>query len=207
MLGVPIGDANSSPVCRCWETLVFMVGRYVKKDYWASGGVGTTPALRLLELETVPTNGNRAISTHDAVANQVFNPDGDGAIMTTAELMEGDALIVRPMGDTMQVIAQWCSDTWERYHVRFPEGTTTVDNEPAIVYTNITVAPTPATEIVRVSSDNPCTVRVVDILGREMSSLTLAGNGHGIDLNVSTWLQGIYSIIGANVSGRIIIAR
>lgn len=207
MLGVPIGDANSSPVCRCWQTLEIMVGHYVKKDYWASGGTGATVTSRLLELETIPTNGNRAISTHDAVANQVFNPAGDGEIMSTAELMEGDALIVRPMGDTMQVIAQWCSDTWERYHVRFPEGIASVNNEQAVIYSNITVAPTPATEHVIISSDSPCTVRVVDILGREMSSLTLAGSGQGIDLNVSTWTQGVYSIIGANASGRIIVTR
>ncbi len=206
-LGVPVGDAFSSPVCRCWETLDKMVGRYEKKSHWASGGSGTVVEARLVDLETVPTNGNRVISTHDAVANLVFNPAGDGEIMTTAELMEGDALIVRPTGDTMEVIAQWCSDTWERYHVRFPENATSVNDEQQVRYANIVVSPMPATDVVRISADNACAVRIVDITGRVIASLTLAGSGQPLDVNVSTWAPGLYSIVGGGVSGRIMITR
>ncbi|MCX6141467.1 MAG: hypothetical protein NTX15_11700 [Candidatus Kapabacteria bacterium] len=207
MLGVPIGDAFSSPVCRCWESLLHMVGRYEKKDYWASGGSATIAASRLKDLETIPTNGNRAISTHDAVANLVFNPDGGGQIMTTAELQEGDALIVRPLGDTMEVIAQWCSDTWERYHVRFPEGATSVDDEVVPVHACIKVSPTPASEHVRISAENACTVRVVDMIGREQISIALPGNGQPVELNVSSWAPGLYSIVGVNANGRIVVRR
>ncbi|MBL0321331.1 MAG: hypothetical protein IPP80_02950 [Ignavibacteria bacterium] len=206
-LGVSVGDAFSSPVCRCWETLDKMVGRHEKKSHWASGGGDAVTAARLLDLETVPTNGNRVISTHDAVANLVFNPAGDGEIMTTAELMEGDALIVRPSGDTMEVIAQWCSDTWERYHVRFPDDATSVDDDRQIRYENIVVSPTPANDIVRISADRACTVRVVDMTGRVVASVALLGNGQPLDLNVASWTSGLYSIIGENVSGRIVITR
>lgn len=206
-LGVPVGDAFSSPVCRCWETLDKMVGRYEKKSHWASGGSGTVVDARLIDLEIVPTNGNRVISTHDAVANLVFNPAGDGDVMTTAELMEGDALIVRPTGDTMEVIAQWCSDTWERYHVRFPEDATTVDDERQVRYTNIVVSPMPATDVVRISADNACAVRIVDITGRVVASLALTGSGEPLDVNVSAWAPGLYSIVGDSVSGRIMITR
>lgn len=206
-LGVPVGDAFSSPVCRCWETLDKMVGRYEKKSHWASGGGDAVTTARLLDLESIPTNGNRVISTHDAVANLVFNPAGDGEIMTTAELMEGDALIVRPTGDTMEVIAQWCSETWERYHVRFPEDATSVEEDRQVRYDNVVVSPMPASDMVRISADRTCMVRVVDMTGRVMASLTLPGNGQPLDVNVATWAPGLYSIIGNSVSGRIVITR
>ena len=147
------------------------------------------------------------ISTHDAVANLVFNPAGDGEIMTTAELMEGDALIVRPTGDTMEVIAQWCSETWERYHVRFPEDATSVEEDRQVRYDNVVVSPMPASDMVRISADRACMVRVVDMTGRVMASLTLPGNGQPLDVNVATWAPGLYSIIGNSVSGRIVITR
>ncbi len=206
MLGVPQGDALSSTACRCWETLQKMVGRYETKSHWASGGNASATAARLVDLETVPTNGNRIISTHDAVATLVFNPNGDGEIFTTAELMEGDALIVRPLGDTMEVIGHWCSDTWERYKVRFPAISTSV-SEFSQQQQVLSISPVPASDYIAISAGTATAVRVVDILGRVVGEANLVGSGVPATLNTASWNPGIYSVVAPGYWGRVVIAR
>jgi len=205
MLGVIQGDAFTSTACRCWETLQKMIGRYEKKGYWASGGSSTTMDQRWNDLSSIPTNGNRIISTHDAVANLLFNADGGGEIMTTAELMEGDAMIVRPLGDTAEVLAQWCSDTWERYHVRFPEGVTDVaeNNNTSVVHT-ISVAPVPSNESVTITTTTPSRLVIVNIIGEVVASFDVV---QSITLNTSSWPVGFYAIGSNNETGRLVITR
>jgi hypothetical protein len=79
--GLLIGDALSSPVCRCWETLELMVGYYEKQQHWASGGGAQVDSLRKADIQTVPFNGTRLISSHDAVGQVIFNPSGTGEIL------------------------------------------------------------------------------------------------------------------------------
>lgn len=197
-LGVPIGDAFSSPFCRCWETALLMVGRYEKKNHWASGGTASDSA-RWADLETIPTNGNRFMISHDAVANYLFNPAGDGSVLTTAEIMEGDCVIFRPTGDTIEVLAQWCSDTWERYYVRFPE-TTSMPDGPCVGESPIGIhaTPLPATDHLSIMVEGGEAVRVVDVMGRTIVELP-ASVTHTVD--VSAWPSGLYHLVGVT-SGR-----
>ncbi len=191
--GVPTGDGYSSPVCRCWETLDLMLGRYEKQQHWASGGGDAIAAARLQDLETIPTNGCRVISTHDAVANLVFNPAGDGEILTTAEIMEGDCLIIRPTGDTMEVLAQWCSDTWERYHVRFPDPATSVAEGPR-VEGGLAAFPNPADDRVVLRTDVPMLVQITDLMGRDVWT----GMVHGeVDVDTRHLAGGVYLVRSA----------
>lgn len=194
-LGVPVGDAFSSPVCRCWETMQLMAGRYEKKSHWASGGTPAIDAARMQDLEIPPTNGNRMIISHDAVANYVFNPAGDGGILTTAEIMEGDAVILRPTGDTMEVLAQWCSDTWERYYVRFPD-VTSVPEGPCLgeITNGLRVSPNPASDQLFISNERSEPIRIYDVMGRMVADLPA---GMNMTVDVSAWLTGMYQIVGS----------
>lgn len=200
---VPVGDAFSSTACRCWETLDLMVGRYEKKSYWAGGDSDAITEQRWTDLRTIPTTGNRVISTHDAVANAVFNRTLDGYQLTTAELMEGDCLMVLPDGDTAAIVAQWCSDTWERYRVRFPEGAVSV--APAQRPTPAIVAyPNPAADHVTIQVATPQRVVIADMLGRavwsgwvqESTLVPLAGASPGMYV-VRGYAQNMLLHIGA----------
>ena len=156
---------------------------------------------RLEELQTAPTNGCRVISTHDRVANMVFNADGGGSIMTTAELMEGDALIVRPLGDTMLVIAHWCSDTWERYHVRFPLEVVSVNSHGSMVGGSLLVHPNPVSDITNITYvlGESATIRldVYDTIGLHVATLVnevqVAGT-HSVSYNAGSTPSGTYMV-------------
>jgi hypothetical protein len=115
-------------------------------------------------------NGNRIIVTHDGVCQQMYNPGGDGMIITTAEYMEGDALIIRPRGDTNEVLAQWSAETWQRYPLRFPDGEeTSVQQDVPVVAGSIHVAPNPASTAITVNVPLADTYVVVDALGRVLA--------------------------------------
>jgi hypothetical protein len=200
MLGVPQGEAFSSPACRCWETLQIMVGRYEKKDHWAGGGAsGQTEQRRLQDLSTPVTSGNRFISTHDAVCQAVYNGYGTGELITTAEYMEGDALIVRPLGGTEnEILAHWCSENWTRYHVRFPDEETDVYEDPHRA-ADVTVAPVPASEIVRIGSSRAGQIRIVNVLGVTIATVDLTSSQLST-VDVSAWPSGRYFVIGATTT-------
>jgi hypothetical protein len=186
---VPVGDAFSSTACRCWETLDLMVGRYEKKSYWAGGGNDNTQ--RWNDLNTIPTNGCRVISTHDAVANALYNASGGGLILTTAELMEGDCMVVRPMGDTNEVIGQFCSDTWDKLRIRYPSLVTGVDNDDARTPSDIRLAafPNPADASITITGQGACTIR--DLHGRLIWSGDILGS---LSLPTSYWSSGQYVV-------------
>jgi len=205
MLGVPIGPVESSPVCRCWETVDIMCHRYEKLSTWGSGGGPAMQRVRDSVLKTIPVGGNRVISSHDAVAIATFNLDGDGRDLTSAELMEGDALFVRPLGDTFEIVGQWCSDTWERYYVRFAVPTS-VNEGPCYgqVVTNITTFPSPATEHVVVYCPTSTVHRIVDVNGRVVAQLP---EGTTYDLDVSQWPSGLYMVQGGEQSATFVVTR
>ena len=162
--GLLVGDALSSPVCRCWETLELMVGYYEKKSHWASGGGDAVDSLRNEDLVTIPFNGIRLISSHDAVGQVVFNPDGDGSILTSAELQEADNVFVRPDGESFEVISHWCSETWKRYRVRFPDASVSVD-EDVRSENSLQVYPNPANDMVTITVGGTQMISIVDLLG------------------------------------------
>lgn len=199
-LGVPQGEAFSSPVCRCWETLQIMVGRYEKKDHWAGGGAsGQAEQSRLKDLSTPVPIGNRFISTHDAVCQAVYNGYGTGELITTAEYMEGDALIVRPLGGTdNEILAHWCSENWTRYHVRFPDEETDVLEDRSVA-AGVTVAPIPATDFVRVGSSRDGQVRIANVLGATLVTIDLTAS-QSSTVDVSAWPSGTYFAIGATAT-------
>jgi predicted outer membrane repeat protein len=190
-LGIPIGEVESSPVCRCWETADLMTGRYNKNQLWASGGTGNVNARRDSVLSTPPVGGNRVITSHDAVANAVFNADGAGTELTSAELMEGDVLVVQPLADTFKIVAQWCSDTWERYHVRFPEASTDVWEGAQADAGLLVCYPNPATDMFTVSAERPTAARVVNMMGQVVWQGTLED---AIILRVTDWPSGSYRV-------------
>jgi hypothetical protein len=200
MLGVPQGEAFSSPVCRCWETFQIMLGRYEKKDHWASGGAsGASAQARTRDLCSPVSSGNRFISTHDAVCQSIFNPNGGGEIITTAEYMEGDALIIRPLGGAEnEVLAQWCSETWTRYHVRFPDEITDVQPELS-AEGKVTVRPVPARDVVRLTSPRPARLVVVNLLGAIVASADVDST-LSTSIDVSSWPPGTYFVIGGSLT-------
>lgn len=201
-LGVPQGEALSSPACRCWETLDLMVGRHEKASQWASGGSPQAVTNRLNDLKTPPTSGNRIVSTHDAVAVFVFNRDGGGETLTTAELMEGDCLVVRPLGDTMEVLSHWCSDTWERWWLKYNPVALSVQETPRSTE-RVAVYPNPASNtftIDRGSAEYVVDVAVVDVMGRRMWQGTM---GDVISVDLSGWTPGVYAVVAG--SGRAMV--
>ena len=207
MLGVEQGEALTSPACRCWETLKIMVGRYEERSYWAGGG-GTGPSAqsRLRDLSTAVTSGNRFISTHDAVCQSIFNPNGGGEIITTAEYMEGDALIIRPLGGTdHEVLAQWCSETWTRYHVRFPDEVSSVTEQGASQQ-RITVTPVPASDQLSVTTMMPGRVRVINMLGAQVATFDIDESRSG-RVDVSSWPVGTYVMINDLSATPFVVAR
>jgi len=171
--GITVVDAPSSPVCRCWETNELMVGFYTKAQHWASGGEANVPG-RMNDLQSIPQGGIRVISTHDAVCQYTFNSDGSGEIVTTAEFMEGDCLVVHPKGDDHEVVAQWCSALWERYNVRFPDATVSVQEEREMAG-GFGVYPNPAEGHVVIDTHRPETVTILDLMGRPVWSGTVDG--------------------------------
>lgn len=212
-LGIPVGDVLSSTACRCWETAELMWGRVDKQGRWAGGGRGgpggsnTTSDQRWKDLDSIPLNGNRIVVTHDGVCQQMFNPGGDGMIITTAEYMEGDALILRPKGDTNEVLAQWSAETWQRYPLRFPDGDVTgVEQDVPVVAGVVHIAPNPASTSISVNVPVADTYVVVDALGRVLAS-------HSIDadraIDIAALDAGSYVIKGlrTGLAARFVVAR
>ncbi len=200
--GVTVVDAPSSPVCRCWETNELMVGFYRKAQHWASGGESNVPG-RMDDLQSIPEGGIRVISTHDAVCQYTFNPDGTGEIVTTAEFMEGDCLVVLPKGDDHEVVAQWCSALWERYNVRFPDATVSVSERSALAG-GFRVYPNPTDGHVVIDTPTAEVVRIVDLMGRTIWSGVIDGP-RSIDLNGVA--AGMYLVFSEHGTSRLLNVR
>ena len=105
-------------------------------------------------------------------------------------------------------LAQWCSDTWERYHVRFPEGETSVDEDATIVQIgNVSALPQPASEQVRLTSTVGGVARVVDAMGRVYAQLLFDNVDRTLTMNVGTFPQGTYYLVGADIRGSFVVIR
>lgn len=137
-LGITLGDVFSSPVCRCWESAELIAGRHEKRQHWASGG--NASANRKRDLGTPTAAGtNRLIITHDAVILPLTS-------FTSAEIMEGDAVLVRPDGDTnYTVIGHFTSENFIRQWVRSRPIPTSVVQEYG-KGASLTIVPNPVVE-------------------------------------------------------------
>lgn len=167
--GITISDPTASPLCRTWESCFLMFGgNYRKSDIWRVGGTGTDSP-RAKDLSTIPAAGtSRAIVSHDAVILTVV-------ALTSGEINEGDGIIIRPSGTDYEMISHFCSDTWERYRVRFPDGTVSVNEEHiATEGQTLSVYPNPTSDGITLAGpalDAATHVDVVDMTGRTVLSL------------------------------------
>lgn len=165
-LGIVISDPTCSPTCRTWESAYLTYGTYRKDDMWRVGGTGSDSP-RLKDLAKIPAPGTmRGIYSHDAVILTTV-PLG------TAEINEGDGIVIRPDGIDYEMISHFCSDTWERYRVRFPDGTVDVAEETPAQSQHVSVYPNPAADGVTVRGvvfDDATRIDVVDITGRIVAS-------------------------------------
>ncbi|NQW29613.1 MAG: T9SS type A sorting domain-containing protein [Ignavibacteria bacterium] len=200
-LGIQIGDVPSSPVCRCWESNSKMHGKYEVKSHWANSGGAANEALRAADISTMPTNGVRSIVTHDAVIVPLMTDTN----VTTAEVMEGDAIIIRPLGDNFIVIGHFCSDTWERYHLRFSDIPAGVqENKSAFEMLKAHVSPNPVNDntfSINVAStvNGENEIRITGTDGRQI--ITRANFVYGVATSeLSQLAAGVYAL-SVNVGG------
>lgn len=189
-LGIDVTEVLASPVCRCWETAFLIYGTYEKVAYWGSGGGASNDAGRRADLSrlVLPAGTSRAIATHDAVILTLID-------FTSAEVMEGDAVIIRPLGDTFEVIGHFCSDTWERYHVRFPDSTSTgVDGDVDVVAGNgiHDVHPNPVQSELAFSLSMGGMVQVIDVNGGIVLTQRMTQGRQS--LSVSSLTAGVYAL-------------
>jgi len=103
-------------------------------------------------------------------------------------------------------LAQWCSENWTRYHVRFPDAATSVadyasDESAVIVY------PTPTQSSVRVSTSAPSAIRIVDMYGRTMFAADESGSTANMEIDAASWTAGTYFVLSRNGTGRIVVTR
>ncbi|KXK35815.1 MAG: hypothetical protein UZ06_CHB003000284 [Chlorobi bacterium OLB6] len=130
----------------------------------------------------------------------VFNPHGDGQVLTSAELMECDNLFVLPVADTFEVVGHWCSDTWMRYHVRFPDEPTSVQPEPELLV--VTCSPNPATTMIEVKTPSPHDVTIINMYGQVVWSGVVPTSAAIV---VSDWPQGMYAVQAAGRSALVVV--
>jgi broad specificity phosphatase PhoE len=165
-IGIVISDPTCSPVCRTWESAYLTYGTYRKDDMWRVGGT-SSDSPRMKDLAKIPAPGTmRGIYSHDAVILTTV-PLG------TAEINEGDGIVLRPDGTDYEMISHFCSDTWERYRVRFPDATVDVAEETPVQQQRMVVFPNPANDGVTIGGvvcDEATRIDVVDITGRVVIS-------------------------------------
>jgi hypothetical protein len=120
--------------------------------------------------------------------------------------MEGDCLILRPDGDTVEVLTQWCSENWVRYHVRFPDEISSVDLGRQNTST-IGVSPMPTNTMFHLTVSKPSQVRIVDVYGREYLTVDVPDTAIGADVQVDGWPTGTYYLLSQYGVGRLIVTR
>ncbi|MDZ4746471.1 MAG: histidine phosphatase family protein [bacterium] len=184
-LNVPLEDVFTSTACRCWESALYMAGRYDKKSHWASGGGAANDALRKADLVNIPVNGCRMINTHDAV----IVPSIDAS---SAEMEEGDNAVLRPDGTNFTWISHFTSDNWERYRVRFPDASVGVEEDPS----------SPLTQL---KSDlnmllySAIRIEVYNVLGAQL--LSASGETQTLYNAIGTLANGWYAVVATNADG------
>jgi len=197
-IGVPMGDVLTSPVCRCWESAQLIAGRHDRTQHWGSGGASN--ANRIKDLSSIPTgNGNRIIITHDAVILPLTE-------FTSAEIMEGDAVIIRPKGnDEYEVISHWASEIWERWWIRFHVEATSV-SQVQTTSSILAVSPNPSSSTATIAlagGTGFMLVDIVDMLGRSVWRGSILD---ATTIDVSGWSRGSY-IVQAGASAALFVVQ
>lgn len=183
-LNVPLEDVFSSPVCRCWESALYMAGRYTVKSYWANSGSKADSLTRIGDLTSIPANGCRMIDTHDAIIVPLV-----GA--TSGEVQEGDNVVLRPDGATFTWISQFTSDLWERYRLRFPDASVGVDYE--------TVEERKAQAPLNTLLYSANHIAVYNVLGNEL--LNESGEAPELRAAIDELAAGWYAVVVTDVDG------
>jgi histidine phosphatase superfamily protein (branch 1) len=107
-LAIPVGKVIASPYCRTVETAMLIFGR-AEKSNDVRGGPGTAnspgryAALRKLLSTRPPAGTNLAIASHGNPFHAVAGPP---------YLVEGEAAIVRPLGNDFEIFARIRSERW-----------------------------------------------------------------------------------------------
>ena len=109
-LKIPIGPVLASPRCRTMETAMLVFGRAEKANEVRGGPATTDSTERYAELRTllstpVKPGTNLVISSH---GNPFYATAG------APYLAEGEAAIVRPLGNDFEIIARVTHDGWLR---------------------------------------------------------------------------------------------
>ena len=105
--GIPIGEVSASPMWRCRDTAQLMFGRHTTTvDLFRRGAPYRDARVRLLS--TKPKKGtNTVLVTHQDVVIPIVTG------LQREQLREGEALIVKPLGDgKYEVLAQAKLDNW-----------------------------------------------------------------------------------------------
>jgi hypothetical protein len=107
-LAIPVGKVIASPYCRTVETAMLIFGR-AEKSNDVRGGPGTANSperyagLRRLLSTRPPAGTNLAIASHGNPFHAVAGPP---------YLVEGEAAIVRPLGNDFEIFARIRSERW-----------------------------------------------------------------------------------------------
>jgi len=105
--GIPIGEVSASPMWRCRDTAELMFGHHTTNvDLFRRGAASREARVRLLS--TLPKTGtNTILVTHQDVLLPIV------AGLRREQLREGEAFIVRPLGDgKYEVLAQAKLEHW-----------------------------------------------------------------------------------------------
>jgi len=107
-LAIPVGRVIASPYCRTLETGMLIFGR-AERNNDVRGGPGTAHSperyagLRKLLSTSPPAGTNLAIASHGNPFHAVAGPP---------YLAEGEAAVVRPLGDDFEIVARIRSERW-----------------------------------------------------------------------------------------------
>lgn len=106
-LRIPIGTVLSSPMWRCRDTAQIAFGRHQASPELFRRG-SEYRAIRMVLLSTVPETKNTVLVTHQ----DLLIPIVEG--LRRDQLKEGDAFVVKPLGEGFEIVAQVTPDDWER---------------------------------------------------------------------------------------------
>jgi phosphohistidine phosphatase SixA len=105
-LGIPAGAVKASPMWRCRDTAQLAFGRHeTTADLFQRGG--PSRAARVAMLSMPPDSGNLVLVTHQDVLIPIVTG------LRRDQLREGDALVVKPLGEKkFEIAAQVAPEDW-----------------------------------------------------------------------------------------------
>jgi phosphohistidine phosphatase SixA len=105
-LGIPMGAVRASPMWRCRDTAQLAFGRHeTTADLFQRGG--PSRAARVAMLSMPPDSGNLILVTHQDVLIPIVTG------LRRDQLREGDALVVKPLGEKkFEIAAQVAPEDW-----------------------------------------------------------------------------------------------